>query len=155
MPVQFNRATALTGLKRNAEAHAAFRQIHAQHPFYPFAFDGVWGTTLHLCDWETRRTLEPQLPAPPEELFDPDTLATELDVADIADGKLPHFYSEQRWPKSDEQLKAEEIAAQHERGRIANEKANRQEKLSDEEFRDMCLYLDPTQRHDKGCKRYR
>jgi hypothetical protein len=103
----------------------------------------------------TLRAMEPQLPAPPEEMLDPDTLAMELDVADIADGKLPHFYSEQRWPKSDEQLKAEEIAAQHERGRIANEKANRQEKLSDDEFRDMCLYLDPTQRHDKGRKRYR
>jgi predicted O-linked N-acetylglucosamine transferase (SPINDLY family) len=63
VPVQFNHATALTGLKRNAEAHAAFQKIHAQHPAYLFALDGLWGTTLHLCDWETRRTLEPQLPA--------------------------------------------------------------------------------------------
>jgi hypothetical protein len=103
----------------------------------------------------TLRAMEPQLPAPPEEMLGAGTLESELLTADIADGKLPHFYSEQRWPKSDEQLKAEEIAAQHERGRIANEKADRQEKLSDEEFRDMCLYLDPTQRHDKGRKRYR
>ena len=61
--VQFNRATILTSLKRTAEAHAAFQRIQAQHPSYPFALDGLWGTTLHLCDWATRRELEPRLPA--------------------------------------------------------------------------------------------
>ena len=101
------------------------------------------------------RAMEPQLPAPPEELLGLETLETELLTADIADGKLPHFFTEQRWPKSEEELKSEEIIAQHERGRVAKEKANRQEKLTNEEFREMCLYLDPTQRHDKGRKRYR
>lgn len=63
VPAAFNRATTLVALKRNGEAHAAFGRIKAQHPGYPFAFDGLWGTTLHLCDWSTRRALEPQLAA--------------------------------------------------------------------------------------------
>ena len=98
------------------------------------------------------RAMEPQLPAPPEELLDPDTLAQELDIADVMDGKLPQFLSEQHPVKSEEQEKAEEIAAQHARGEVASEK---KVELSGEEFRDMCHYLDPTYRHDKGRKRYR
>jgi hypothetical protein len=102
------------------------------------------------------RAMEPELPAPPEEMIDPETLAMELDVADIADGFLPHFYSEQRPAKSAERLKADEIAEQEARGKIAWEKAERNEgELRKDEFRDMCLYLDPTQRADKGRRRYR
>ena len=102
------------------------------------------------------RAMEPPLPAPPEELFDPEALAIDLQTADIADGSLPHFFSEQRQPKSEEQLKAEEIAAQEARGKVAWQKSERKEgELSGDEFRDMCHYLDPTYRHDKGRKRYR
>jgi hypothetical protein len=42
------------------------------------------------------RTLEPALPAPPEVMLDADTLEHELLLADIAEGELPHFLSEQR-----------------------------------------------------------
>ena len=42
------------------------------------------------------RALEPLPPAPPEQLLGPEQLAAELEIADIADGKLPHFFSEQR-----------------------------------------------------------
>ncbi len=102
------------------------------------------------------RAMEPQLPSPPEELLDPDTLAAEMEIADIADGVLPQFLSEQRRVKSDEQQEADEIATQEARGQVAWEKAERKEgELSDQEFRDMCHYLDPTCRHDKGRKRYK
>lgn len=102
------------------------------------------------------RAMEPPLPAPPEELLDPETLEHELQIADAADGTLPQFLSEQRPVKSAEKQKAEEIAAQEVRGKTAWEKSERKEgELNDEEFRDMCHYLDPTYRHDKGRKRYR
>ena len=98
------------------------------------------------------RAMEPPLPAPPEELLDAETLADEIEIAEIADGVLPHFLSEQRAPKSE----AQESAAQRQRGEKAMEKQQKGEgELSDEEFRDMCHHLDPTYRHDKGRKRYR
>ncbi len=98
------------------------------------------------------RAMEPPMPAPPEELLDAETLADEIEIAEIADGVLPHFLSEQRAPKSE----AQEIAAQQQRGKKAWEKQQKGEgELSDEEFRDMCHHLDPTYRHDKGRKRYR
>ncbi len=50
------------------------------------------------------RAMEPQLPAPAEQLLDPDTLAAELELADAADGELPHFFSEQRPVKTDSQI---------------------------------------------------
>lgn len=101
------------------------------------------------------RAMEPPLPAPPEALLDPETLEAEIEIAEIADGTLPQFLSEQHPRKSEEQIKAEEIAAQHVRGKIACEKSERGEELNDQEYRDSCHYLDPTCRHDKGRKRYR
>ena len=101
------------------------------------------------------RAMEPQLPAPSEELFDPVTLANEMELANAADGALPQFLSEQYPPKSEAQLKAEEITAQAARGKVAWEKVERGEKLDDQENRDMCHYLDPTYRYDKGRKRFR
>ena len=92
------------------------------------------------------------MPAPPEQLLDAETFADEIEIAEIADGVLPHFLNEQRAPKSE----AQEIAAQQQRGKKAWEKQERGEgELSDEEFRDMCHHLDPTYRLDKGRKRYR
>ncbi len=41
------------------------------------------------------RALEPALPAPPEQLLG-DALPHELDLAELADGKLPHWLQEQR-----------------------------------------------------------
>lgn len=101
------------------------------------------------------RAMEPQLPAPAEDLLGPETLADELEIAEAADGVLPQYLPEQHPRKSEAQLKAEEIAAQNERGKAAAERLDRKEDVSDEEYRDFCHYLDPTQRHDKGRKRYR
>lgn len=57
--------------------------------------------------------------------------------------------------KSEKLLKAEEIAAQHTRGKIACKKTDRSEKLDDVEHRNSYHYLDPTHRLDEGRKRYR
>ena len=89
------------------------------------------------------RAMEPEPPAPPEQLLGPDALADELLTAEIADGKLPRFLSEQRAAKSPEQERAEALAAQHERGRLADEKMQQKQKLSDQEYEDWCAYLDP------------
>ena len=101
---------------------------------------------------EGLRALEPLLPAPPEQLLGPETLADELELAGIADGKLPHFLTEQRPPKSPEQEAAEARAAREARGKAAWEKGA---PLSKEEYADMCHYLDPTAHFDRGRKRYR
>lgn len=96
---------------------------------------------------ETLRAMEPTPPAPPEDMLDRETLAHELDLADDMDGVLPHFFKEQRQPKSPERIAAEEAAAQDARGKAACEKMDRGEELSDEEFEDMSLHLDPSQRN--------
>jgi hypothetical protein len=102
------------------------------------------------------RAMEPQLPAPPAELLGVETLEDELEIAEIADGVLPHFLTEQRPLKSAERLEAEAFAAQMERGKAACEKQARGEgPLTDEEFKDQCIYLDPTQKNQRGKKRFR
>lgn len=105
---------------------------------------------------ESLRALEPLLPAPPEQLLGPDQLADELELADAADGILPHFLSEQRPPKSPERLAAEARAAQEKRGQAAWDKAQRKEgELSHREFADMCRFIDPAGRAEPPRKRYR
>jgi hypothetical protein len=102
------------------------------------------------------RDMEPQLPAPAEALIDADTLADELVLADVADGDVPDFLSEQHRPKSDARVEAETWAAQLERGKAAFEKTQHgMGALSDDEFRDMCLYVDPSARHQRGTRRFR
>ncbi|HZF96076.1 MAG TPA: hypothetical protein VEZ20_14535 [Allosphingosinicella sp.] len=104
------------------------------------------------------RAMEPKLPAPPEELLDPDTLDAELEMADIADGKLPHFLTEQRPPKSAARLEAEARSARDARGAAAWEKCQRGEagELSRGEFVDMCHHIDPIgMAAEKSKKRYR
>lgn len=88
----------------------------------------------------TLREMEPRLPAPPEALMEPDTLATELLTADIADGVLPRFWSEQRSPEA---VARAEAAARHGRGRAAWDKLEAGGKLDDAEFADMCAFIDP------------
>jgi hypothetical protein len=94
------------------------------------------------------RAMEPQLPAPAEQLLGPETLADELEIADIADGKLPGFLNETPPIKSDAQIAAEERAARYARGKAASEKLDaaggKGDVLSDSECADMCFYLDPT-----------
>jgi len=92
---------------------------------------------------ESLRAMEPALPAPPEQLLDSETLAGELELADVADGKLPHFLNEQRRPRTDAELRAEEAAAREARGEAAMKKSQAGGKLTDDEFADECYYLDP------------
>lgn len=93
---------------------------------------------------DTLRAMEPALPAPSEQLLDPETLADELHLADVADGVLPHFLNEQRPPKSAARLKAEAHAARDARGAAAAAKHEVGGKLTDEEFADECYHIDPT-----------
>jgi hypothetical protein len=90
------------------------------------------------------RAMEPPLPASVEELVDPDQLETDLLTAEIADGALPRFLSEQRPVKSPERLRAEELAAQQERGRLADIKREGGGQLTHKELEDWCVYIDPT-----------
>jgi hypothetical protein len=101
------------------------------------------------------RAMEPELPAPAEQLLDAQTLEHELLVADMADGTLPRFLSEQRPPKSAARLEAEARAAQAARGAEACDKAQRKEELSRQEFVDMCLHIEPTAAAERSGKRYR
>jgi hypothetical protein len=89
------------------------------------------------------RAMEPQLPAPAEELLGEETLAVELITADVMDGKLPQLFSETRGEKGEPWTAAEPEAAMMARGEAALEKSKRQEQLSSQEFNDMCHYLDP------------
>jgi len=99
------------------------------------------------------RAMEPALPAPPEQLLDPETFADELELAEIADGKLPHFLGEQRAPKSDARLAAEEAAARDARGAAACDKEQAGGKLSDQEYADLCYHLDPVGNARPPCRR--
>lgn len=98
------------------------------------------------------RAMEPELPAPVEELLDPGQLATDLLTAEVADGTLPRFLSEQRTP---ERLRADALAAQQERGRLADAKFARKEALSEQEFGDWCAWLDPAEAARAGKTRRR
>lgn len=92
---------------------------------------------------DSLRAMEPALPAPPEQLLDPDTLAGELELADAADGILPHHLREQRPPKSAARIKAEEAAARDARGAAALAKQQAGATLTAEEDADACYHLDP------------
>lgn len=92
---------------------------------------------------ESLRAMEPALPAPPEELMPPDALADALDLADDADGTLPHFFREQRPAESDAQVARREAAARSARGAAALARREAGHALTDEEFADECYYLDP------------
>ena len=96
------------------------------------------------------------LPAPAEDLLGADTLDDELVLAEVADGKLPHFLNEQRRAKSPERLKAERVDAQHARGAAVSKRMDRGDaNITDSEFADFCHYLDPTYRTEPAQKRFR
>ncbi|MEA1015621.1 hypothetical protein [Sphingosinicella sp. LY1275] len=104
---------------------------------------------------ESLRAMEPPLPAPPEQLLGPETLTHELDLADAADGALPHFLSEQRPPKSAKRIAAEAQVAEEARCAAAYAKFERKEELTRKEFGDMCRHLDPIGSRERSGKRYR
>jgi hypothetical protein len=97
------------------------------------------------------RDMEPQLPAPAETLLGAETLADELQIADIMDGKLPRHLSETRAEKTEAQRAAERYA----RGKAACEKSDAREELSDAEFSDMCFYLDAGSTNAPTRRRYK
>lgn len=101
------------------------------------------------------RAMEPQLPAPAEGLLDAETLTAELHLADVADGVLPHFLSEQAPRKTKERLRAEAQAAQERSGEAAWEKIEAGEPTTNREFADMCRFIDPLGRADPPRKRYK
>lgn len=106
------------------------------------------------------REMEPRLPAPAEALLGAETLAEEIALADIADGRLPHFFCEQRSKKSAERLQAEEIAAQEARGeavleRLDNKKVGERIELSHQDMVDITRTLDPASRNEPPRKRFR
>ena len=101
------------------------------------------------------RAMEPPLPAPAEGLLDAETLAAELHLGDVADGVLPRFLSEQPPEKTEERLRAEAEAAQDKRGEAAWEKIEAGEPTTNQEFADMCRFIDPLGRADPPRKRYR
>ncbi|MES2096382.1 MAG: hypothetical protein V4459_06455 [Pseudomonadota bacterium] len=92
---------------------------------------------------ESLRAMEPALPAPPEQLMSPDDLEAAVELAEVSDGKLPHFLNEQRAPRTDAQIAAEAAAARSARGEAAIAKREAGHELTDEEFADECFYLDP------------
>lgn len=92
---------------------------------------------------ESLRAMEPALPAPPDQLLSADVLAHELELAETADGTLPHFLSEQRPPKSAARIAAEDHAARMARGKAAMAKAAAGQTLSPGEFADECYFHDP------------
>lgn len=94
---------------------------------------------------EALRAMEPALPAPAEELLGAEELADELLCAEIADGALPQYHSEQRPAASPARARAKALAAQIERGRIADEKLAAGEELSEAEWADLCVHYDPSQ----------
>ena len=89
------------------------------------------------------RAMEPVLPAPPEQLLAPGDLAAGLELAEIADGVLPQFLSEQRPAKTEAQVAADEAAARHTRGEAAYGRSQAGQRLTEEEHADECFYLDP------------
>jgi len=101
---------------------------------------------------ESLRAMEPALPAPPEELLDPETFEDELVLADVADGVLPHFLREQPCPRTDAQRAAEEAAARDARGAAAGAKLDAGQKLTKDEFADLCYHLDPVSNARPRCR---
>ena len=89
---------------------------------------------------DSLRAMEPLLPALPEHMMEPDDLAHALQLADVADGVLPRFLSEQRPLATDAQIAAAEREA---RGAAALAKREAGKELTDQEFADECYYLDP------------
>lgn len=91
------------------------------------------------------RAMEPQLPAPAETLLDPETLEDELLLAEVADGTLPRFLSEQAPVPTREEERAAHIARLYERGRVLYEEEKVDWPDNPQDDAAFCLYLDPSQ----------
>lgn len=105
--------------------------------------DATSGPTPTPSVEDSLRAMEPALPAPPEQLLTPEEFEDALEDADTADGRLPHYLSEQRRPKTAKQIAADDHAARMERGKAALAKRDAGLELTPEEFADECYYFDP------------
>lgn len=92
---------------------------------------------------DSLRAMEPALPAPPEQLLEPEELDDALSLADALDGALPPSLNEQRPSKTDKQIAAEDHAARMARGKAASDKREAGGKLTHEEVVDECYWYDP------------
>ena len=101
------------------------------------------------------RELEPRLPAPPEQMLGPDQLAHELQIADIADGRLLQRFTEQRPRKSPERLKAEARAEQIDRGEAVWKRVQGGEPVTNSEFVDLCRFISPEETNKHSGRRFR
>lgn len=120
-----------------------FLLCHLKPERYGARAAGVAPQTSTPALEQSLRAMEPALPAPPEQLLGPGQLAHELDLADLGDGELPHFLREQRPPRSDAQVAAEEAEARSARGAAAWVRHDAGHTLTEEEFADACFHLDP------------
>jgi hypothetical protein len=106
------------------------------------------------------RALEPQLPSPPETMLGAEQLEHELVIADLSDGELPLFLSEQHPPKSAAREAAEKIAVQEARGdaaleRIINKRPGEEIEVSHQDMIDITRALDPSSRDELPRRRFR
>jgi hypothetical protein len=139
----------LCHLKPERYARDAFRSRDLSPPAPP----------AELLD-ASLRAMEPQLPAPAETLLGVDVLEDELILADVMDGALPHFLTEQRSPKSAARALADEIAAQDARGeavlaRIIDKKVGEDIEVSHQDMIDITRTIDPSSRDEPPRRRFR
>lgn len=111
------------------------------------------GNIVNAC----LRALEPQPPAPIEEWIGTEKMNQELDLADVLDGEMPDFFMERRSPKTPQELEAEQRAAQQARGEALWNGLGQggAHTMNRKDWRDMCVYIDPSQAFEKSKKRYR
>lgn len=133
------KAERYGGARASAVRHQAVRHQAARHQ--AAAPDETPEAVPALEDH--LRAMEPALPAPPEELLDAETLAEGLEIAEAADGFLPHFFMEQRPPVSAARQAVQAAKARSARGADAWNKQKQGEALSKQEFADMCFHIDP------------
>ena len=128
--------------ERYGTAHGGDAHPGGAHPGGA-ALDATSGPTPTLSVEDSLRAMEPALPAPPEQLLTPEEFEDALEDADTADGRLPHYLSEQRRPKTARQIAADDHATRMERGKAALAKRGAGLEVSPEELADECYYFDP------------
>jgi hypothetical protein len=97
--------------------------------------------------------LEPPLPG--AELLDPETLDAELEIAEIMDGKLPSFLSEQREARPQMDPAKAARLEQVQRGEEIDNTLSKKRDWSDAEFADWCAYHEAFEPQPRSRKRYR
>ncbi len=108
---------------------------------------------------ESLAALEPPLPGPVATLLDPATLDAELEIADIADGTLPDFLSEQRRHQHRQSPEKDPVKAKRLAGLAHGEAIDRTMTsavdLSEAELTDWLAYQEALDPQPRSRKRYR